>query len=124
MPVSLVERAGFGVAVDETAVNDGSAVLSTTATKVALPDVTLNGGFLGFIKVKIVNPNATAVIAWDCVTRGAAAPTITANFASPVTASHVLPGQTEYITIPSGCDLYIVASAAASSWSTTAQLMR
>lgn len=123
MSNSLYDRIGFGIYVDQTAIVDGSAVLGATPVKVTLPDVTAGLGTVGGVKVKIVNPNPTAILAWECVVRGAAAPTFGATFA-PNEGSHVLPGTTEYITIPSGCDLYIVASAAASSWSTTAQFIR
>lgn len=123
MTTSLVDRVGFGVAVDQNLVVDGSAILSTTPVKVALPDTTANGGLQGFIKVKIVNPNATATLAWECAARGATAPVFGATFAAGE-GSHVLAGQVEYITIPSTCDLYIVASAAASSWSASSQLIR
>lgn len=123
MSNSLYDRIGFGIYVDQTAIVDGSAVLGATPVKVTLPDVTAGLGTVGGVKVKIVNPNPTAILAWECVVRGAAAPTFGATFA-PKEGSHVLPGTTEYITIPSGCDLYIVASAAASSWSTTAQFIR
>jgi hypothetical protein len=123
MSTSLVDRAGFGVAVDQDADTDGSAVLSTTATKVTLPDTSLNGGLVGFIKVKLVNLSATATIGWKAVERGAAAPTIATTPAAGM-ASPILPLTSEYITIPTVCDLYIVASAAATSWSSTAQLFR
>ncbi len=123
MTTSLVDRVGFGVSVDQTLVVDGSAILSTTPIKVTLPDVTLNGGLQGFIKVKIVNPNPTATLAWECTNRGATAPVFGATFAAGE-GSPVLAGQVEYITIPSTCDLYLVASAAASSWSASSQLIR
>jgi hypothetical protein len=123
MATSLVDRVGFGIVVDATAVVAGSAVLGTTPLLVTMPDITAGGGGNGYIKVKIVNPNPTAVLAWKLVDRGAAAPVFGATFAANE-GSHVLAGQVEYITIPTGDDLYIVASAAASSWSTTAQLIR
>lgn len=123
MSNSLYDRVGFGIYVDQTAIVDGSAVLGTTPVKVTLPNVTAGLGTVGGVKVKILNPNPTAILAWECAVRGAAAPTFGATFAAGE-GSHVLPGTTEYITIPSGCDLYIVASAAASSWSTTAQFIR
>lgn len=123
MATSLVDRVGFGVAVDDTAVTDGSAVLSTTATLVTMPNITAGGGGSGYIKVKLVNLSASATIGWKLVTRGAAAPTISTTPAAGM-ASPITPGLTEYITIPTGCDLYIVASAAGTSWSSTAQLIR
>lgn len=123
MSNSLNDRIGFGIYVDQTAIVDGSAVLGTTPVKVTLPDVTAGLGTVGGVKVKIVNPNPSAILAWECAVRGAAAPTFGATFAAGE-GSHVLPGTTEYITIPSGCDLYIVASASSSSWSTTAQFIR
>jgi hypothetical protein len=123
MATSLVDRVGFGVAVDDTAVTDGSATLGTTAVEVTLPDVTAGGGGNGYIKVKLVNLSASATIGWKMVPRGAAAPTISTTPASGM-ASPILPNVTEYITIPTSCDLYVVASAAATSWSSTAQLIR
>ena len=123
MSNSLYDRIGFGIYVDQTAIVDGSAVLGSTPVKVTLPDVAAGLGTVGGVKVKILNPNPTAILAWECAVRGAAAPTFGATFA-PNEGSPILPGTTEYITIPSGCDLYLVASAAASSWSTTAQFIR
>jgi hypothetical protein len=123
MATSLVDRAGFGVPLEGGGTVDGSAVLSTTPVKVTLPDVSLNGGLNGFIKVKIVNPNAANILAWKTVGRGATAPTFGATFAAAA-GSHILPGQVEYLTLPNGVDLYLVASAAASSWSATSFLFR
>lgn len=123
MATSLVDRVGFGIAVDSSAIVDGSAALGTTPQKVTMPDITAGGGGSGYIKVKIVNPNPTAVLAWKLVTRGATAPVFGATFAANE-GSHVLAGQVEYITIPTSCDLYVVASVAATSWSSTAQLIR
>lgn len=122
MATSLVDRVGFGVAVDQTAIVDGSAVLSTTPVKVTLPSVS-GAAVPGYIKIKVVNPNPSAVLAWECAVAGATAPVFGATFAAGE-GSHVLAGQVEYVTIPTGCDFYIVASAAASSWSTTSQVIR
>lgn len=123
MATSLVDRVGFGVVVDDTAVTDGSATLGLTATLVTMPDITAGGGGSGYIKVKLVNLSSTATIGWKLVTRGAAAPTIATTPALGM-ASPILPGTTEYITIHTSDDLYIVASAVATSWSSTAQLIR
>ena len=123
MATSLVDRVGFGVVVDDTAVTDGSAALGLTATLVTMPDITAGGGGSGYIKVKLVNLSASAIIGWKLVKRGAAAPTPSTTPA-PGMASPILPGLTEYITMPTGDDLYIVASAVATPWSSTAQLIR
>lgn len=117
MATSLVERAGFGIVINGQAVHDGSAVLGVTPVKVTLPDVNLNGGITGFIRIRVVNPNAAGVIlATEAIGRGAPAPTFDATF-SAAGGRHVLPGQVDEFIIPSVCDLYIVASATASSWS-------
>lgn len=123
MATSLVDRVGFGVVVDDTAVTDGSATLGLTATKVTMPDITAGGGGSGYIKVKLVNLSASATIGWKLVTRDAAAPTIATTPAAGM-ASPILPLLTEYITMHTSDDLYIVASAVSTSWSSTAQLIR
>lgn len=116
MTTSLVNRAGFGLVVNGQAVIDGSAVLGLTPVKVTLPDVTLNGGITGFIRIRVVNPNGVGVIlATEVIGRGAAAPTFDTTF-SAAGGRHVLPGQVDEFIIPTVCDLYIVASAVASSW--------
>ena len=116
MTTSLVNRAGFGLVVNGQAVIDGSAVLGLTPVKVTLPDVTANGGITGFIRIRVVNPNAAGVIlATEAVGRGAAAPTFDTTFTA-AGGRHVLPGQVDEFIIPTVCDLYIVASAVASSW--------
>lgn len=116
MTTSLVNRAGFGLVVNGQAIIDGSAVLGVTPVKVTLPSVIANGGILGYVRIRVVNPNGAGVIlATRVVARDAAAPTFDSTFA--VTGGrHVLPGQVDEFIIPTVCDLYIVASAAASSW--------
>jgi hypothetical protein len=116
MTTSLVNRAGFGLVVNGQAVIDGSAVLGVTPVKVTLPSVTDNGGLLGYVRIRVVNPNGAGVIlATEAIGRGAAAPTFDATF-STAGGRHVLPGHVDEFIIPTVCDLYIVASAAASSW--------
>lgn len=107
-----------------------SASLSTTPVKVTLPTPT-NGGTsppLG-VKVKIVNGDATNVLAWTLVKNGAAAPTITADYNATTGASVVLAGNTEIFSLYWGAapttplvpwfDLYVVASAANTEVSVT-----
>lgn len=116
MTTSLVNRAGFGLVVNGQAVIDGSAVLGLTPVKVTLPLVTDNGGLLGYVRIRVVNPNAAGVIlATEVVGRGAPAPTFDTTF-SAAGGRHVLPGHVDEFIIPTVCDLYIVASAVASSW--------
>jgi hypothetical protein len=123
MTTNIVDRVGFGLIVDGTQTNDGSAVLGLTPVKVTLPDVSLNGGLAGFIRAKVTNPNATAVLAWKAVPRGATAPTFDATFAASA-GSHVLPGANEYVIMQQGVDLYIVASAITSSWAVASDFIR
>lgn len=117
MATSLVERAGLGLVINGQAVHDGSAALGLTPVKVTLPDITLNGGLVGFIRIRVVNPNAAGVIlATKAIGRGAPAPTFNTTF-STAGGRHVLAGEVDEFIIPTVCDLYIVASAVASSWS-------
>jgi hypothetical protein len=121
MATSLVNRAGFGIFINAGAVSDGSAVLGTTPVKVTLPDVTVNGGLLAYVLVRVVNPNAAGVVlATKIVPRGAAAPTFDATF-SASGGRHVLGGQFDEFIMNSTTELYIVASAAASSWGVNSQ---
>lgn len=115
MATSLVNRAGFGVSLDGTEVTDGSAALGLTPQKVTLPPVTNSGGIVALVRCRIVNPNASAVLAIRVVPRDAAAPTFDATFAA-TGGRHVRPNSEDEIIIPSTCDLYIVASAITSSW--------
>lgn len=110
----IIQRVGLGPLVGlPTFFN--TAVLSTTATIVTLPTLpATNTGGPGIIAVKIVNPNASALLAWTIIVTGGAVPSTTADFAA-TGGSTVLPGAVEHFAIPTGFDLYIVASAAASS---------
>lgn len=121
MSTSLVNRAGLGLVLNASAVQDGSAVLGLTPVKVTLPDVTANGGILGYVRIRVVNPNGAGVnLATKIVGRGAAAPTFDTTF-STTSGRHVLPGQIDEFIIPTTHELYIVASAIASSWSVNSQ---
>lgn len=121
MATSLVNRAGFGIFINAGTVNDGSAALATTPVKVTLPDVTVNGGIIAYVLVRVVNPNgAGVVLATKIVPRGAAAPTFDTTF-SATGGRHVLSGQSDEFIMSSTTELYIVASAIASSWSVQSQ---
>jgi hypothetical protein len=121
MATSLVNRAGFGIFINAGAVYDGSALLGTTPVKVTLPDVTGNGGLPSYVLIRVVNPNAAGVVlATRIVPRGAAAPTFDATFAA-TGGRHVLPGHVDQFILNSTTELYIVASAAASSWAVQSQ---
>jgi hypothetical protein len=121
MATSLVNRAGFGIFINAGAVSDGSAVLGLTPVKVTLPDVTNNGGILAYVLIRVVNPNAAGVVlATRIVPRGATAPTFDATF-SATGGRHVLPGQVDEFILNSTTEMYIVASAVASSWAVNSQ---
>lgn len=121
MSTSLVNRAGFGIVITGAAVIDGSAVLGLTPVKVTLPNVNANGGLFGYVRIRIVNPNAAGVIlATEVIGRDLAAPTFDATF-SATGGRHVLPGHVDEFIIQTTHDLYIVASAAASSWAVHSQ---
>lgn len=97
-----------------------AANLGTTQTLIALdPDEAGVSSRARRRVVKIVNPNATAVLAYTVVPKGdTPTPAIVATYAANA-GSHITPGATEYITLPSGADLWLVADAAASSYSVT-----
>lgn len=113
MSSSLVDRVGFGVNIDG-GTFDGSAVLGTTPVKVTL--ASNPNGMLCNIACRAVNPNGAGVIlAFRVVPKGNAAPVFDTSFSSGG-GGWVLPGNTIRFIVPSTVDLYIVASAAASSW--------
>lgn len=121
MSTSLVNRAGFGIVVNGQAVTDGSAVLGLTPVKVTLPDVTANGGLFGYVRIRVVNPGAAGVIlATKVVARGAPAPTFDATFAA-TGGRHVLGLHVDEFIVQTTHDVYIVASAVASSWAVHSQ---
>jgi len=95
-----------------------TTALSTTPVKATLATPAQGQG-IG-VRFKIVNGSAN-VVAWTLVVRDAAAPTITADYAA-TGASPVLAGGVEIVAIPVNRDLYIVASAPASSVSVTSFL--
>ncbi len=119
MTVSLVDRVGLGVGLDQTTA-DGSVALGTIPVKVTLA-TSANGLGGSFIGCWIVNPNATAVIAYRVVPRNSPAPTFDATF-SATGGSWVLPGRDRRIVIPVTSDLYVVASAASSSWGVSSDI--
>lgn len=115
---SLYTRVGLGVGVDSTT-TDGSAALGLTPVKVTL--AANPTGLVTFIGLWIVNPNATAIIAYKIVPKGAAAPTFDATFAA-TGGAHILPGRDRRIVVPVTSDVYVVASAVASSWSVSSDV--
>lgn len=121
MSTSLVNRAGFGIVVNGQAVIDGSAVLGLTPVKVTLPLVTANGGLFGYVRIRVVNPNGAGIIlATKVIGRDLPAPTFDASFLA-TGGRHVLPGDVDEFIIQTTHDLYIVASAIASSWAVHSQ---
>lgn len=113
MTTSLVDRVGFGVFTDA-GTFDGSAVLGTTPVKVNT--ATHPAGVQCNVACRVVNPNGAGVIlALRVVPKGNAAPVYDTTFSSSG-GGWILPGVTLRFIIPSTVDLYIVASAAASSW--------
>ncbi len=99
-----------------------AANLGTTPALVTLdPDETGLSSRSRARQVTVYNPNATNHIAWKTVDAGAAAPTFVATFAATA-GTHVAPGQTQSFTIPSGWDLYVVADAAAMSYSVSSAI--
>lgn len=121
MSTSLVNRAGFGIAITGAAVTDASAVLGLTPVKVTLPNVNAHGGLFGYVRIRIVNPNGVGImLATMVIGRDLAAPTFDATFAT-TGGRHVLPGHVDEFIIQTTHDLYIVASAVASSWAVNSQ---
>ena len=91
-----------------------AATLGTTATQVTLP--TDASGRRRRVRVRITNPNASNFIAWGLVDKGAAAPSIVATFGAGAGVP-VLPRATYEFVIYDSKDLYVVADAAAQSYS-------
>ena len=119
---SLVDIVGIGPLQGLQTVQ-ANTNLGTTPVKITLPDFTVvSGGRARFVKVKVTNPNATDVIAWGLVDRGAAAPSIVATFGSDA-GVHVLPGASEIFAIPTDKDLYVVAAGASKSYAVAAFLV-
>lgn len=95
-----------------------TTALGTDPVKVTLP----SGG--SCVAVKITNPSATATISWKTIVSGGTAPVaanMTADYAA-TGASPIPPGVTEFIQLQPGRDLYVVASAAATSCNATSFL--
>lgn len=94
----------------------GSQTLSTTVSKITLPDVQSQIDF----RMKIVNAStgSTHNLAYMVTPKGSAAPSFTANTAA-TGGSLVLPLTTEFVTINSSKDLYVVASAVQCNWQIT-----
>lgn len=70
------------------------------------------------VKVKICNGDTVNTLAWSIVVEGAAAPTITAAFAS-TGASIIFPSSCEFVSIQGDRDLYVVASGASTEVNVT-----
>jgi hypothetical protein len=66
-------------------------------------------------RLKVVNGHASNILAWQIVEAGASAPTFTATYATTA-GSIVLPGTAEYVNIRSDMDLYVIGSAASTSY--------
>lgn len=112
MSNGYVERVGFGVAIDG-GVFDGSTTLGLTPQKVIT--ASHPAGIACNIACRVINPNASAILAFRVVPRGATAPVYDTTF-SASGGGWVLPGQQFRIIIPSTVDLYVVASAISSSF--------
>lgn len=125
---SAVVRSGLGP-LETPFVTVSGNDLGTTPIKPALQDIAASsGGRARVFKAAIHNPNASAYLAINFVTRGDAAPSaaaLTATIAaSPSTATGMLipPGGTRDISYESSFELVIVASAAASSYNIASTL--
>lgn len=122
--MSILERVGFGP-LEGLPTLFNKTDLSTTAVKVTLPTLPAGGNDplpTTNVKVKITNPSAAATIAWTLVKRGGGAPTITADYNATTGGSPIVPGGVEIFSIPADKDLYVVASAAATSINVTSFL--
>jgi hypothetical protein len=124
MTISTTERAGFGP-LEGLPTFTSSTALSTTPVKVTMPTLPtgLSSSGNSAFRVKLVNGSAGATIAWSLVATGASAPSITADYNATTGASAIPPLGSETFAIPTNVDLYVVASAAATSYSATAFLV-
>lgn len=69
--------------------------------------------------IKILNGSTTARLAWKLVNKDAAAPTVSADFDANA-GDILLPEQsTEWLPVPANKDIYLVASAASTSYCVT-----
>lgn len=114
----LVERVGFGVSIDG-GTFDGSTTLGTTPQKVIV--ASHPAGIAHNVACRVINPNASAILAFRVVPKGATAPVYDTTFSSSG-GGWVFPNQQFRIIIPSTVDLYVVASAAASSFAVASDI--
>jgi len=121
-PESISIRAGLGPICLQPLVVAGA--IDTTPIKPTLQSATApSTGGQRTIKVKIVNPNATAVIAWQLVERGAGTPApgaLVATYAANA-GSHILPGTSEILSFDMRFELVLVSDIAG-NYSVTAIL--
>lgn len=122
-----IDRMAFGP-LESLSLMDASAALGITSILVTLPARPVGAAPASGILVKLYNGSATATIAWRDVVRAADGsstnPNITADYVAATCGSHIGPGQAEWFVLRPDRDLYVVASAAATSWSSTSRLYR
>jgi hypothetical protein len=75
------------------------------------------------VRAKVCNGDASNVLAWSIVVKGATAPTITADFAA-TGASPIFAGICEFIPLQGDRDLYVVASGASTEVSVTSFIVQ
>jgi hypothetical protein len=96
-----------------------STTLSTTPVEATIVDAAAGQA----VRVKICNGDAANVLAWSLVVEGAAAPTITADFAA-TGASPIFAGRCEFVPMQGDRDLYVVASGASTEVSVTSFIVQ
>jgi hypothetical protein len=89
-----------------------SASLSTTPVKLNLPTGKINGA----VNIKISNLHASQLVAFTVVDLGAAAPTVNATLADAACGAVIPPGRDVEIVIGQTKDVYVVGSAASTSF--------
>lgn len=120
---TLLQQAGFGYLPGPPLVTTSDA-LGLTPLKVTLPDFTVvSGGRARLFSIVLTNPNASALIAWQMVPRGSAAPTFAATYvAATPSGAPVLPGTSTSFIIDSAWDLYVVADTASSKFAAVIEM--
>jgi hypothetical protein len=114
----LDQRTGLG-ALQGLPTFFNSTAQSTTPVKATI----VNASATQAVRAKICNGDAANVLAWSIVLEGAAAPTITADYAS-TGASPIFAGHCEFVPLQGDRDLYIVASAASTEVSVTSFIVQ
>jgi hypothetical protein len=89
-----------------------SATLTTSPVKVTLPA----GVYGSQTNVKLINLHASNLIAFTVVDAGAAAPTVNATLADANCGAIIRPASEVELLLDAGQDLYVVASAASTTF--------